>query len=151
MSTGADSKTMPVSREYEDGFDRTFGKRDPVRGRWIYLGMTARRVVRAEEYAPPAEEALNAPICAGSFYENTAATTCDEQSRVLKVDIGTRQRHREFMRQRGLTTADDYTKTWEQAAKERKQFFQDGGDRKERKEQIGRIAYELRSKNARRG
>jgi hypothetical protein len=149
MSTGADSKTMPVSREYEDGFDRTFGKRDPVRGRWIYLPDGTS--VRAEDYSPPAEEAVNAPIMAGRFYENTAATTCDEQSRVLKVDIGTRQRHREFMRQRGLTTADDYTKTWEQAAKERKQFFQDGGDRKERKEQIGRIAYELRSKNARRG
>jgi hypothetical protein len=149
MSTGADSKTMPVSREYEDGFDRTFGKRDPIRGRWIYLADGTS--VRAEDYAPPAEEAVNAPIMAGRFYENTAATTCDEQSRVLKVDIGTRQRHREFMRQRGLTTADDYTKTWEQAAKERKQFFTDGGDRKERKEQIGRIAYELRSKNARRG
>jgi hypothetical protein len=142
-------KTKPVTREYADGYDRTFGERRPERGRWIWDDAKG-ELVRADEYRPP-ELALNAPICAGRFYENTAATTCDEQSRVLKVDIGTRQRHREFMRQRGLTTADDYTKTWEQAAKERKQFFTDGGDRKERKEQIGRIAYELRSKNARRG
>jgi hypothetical protein len=105
MSTGADSKTMPVSREYEDGFDRTFGKRDPVRGRWIYLADGTS--VRAEDYTPPAEEAVNAPIMAGRFYENTSTTTCDDNGKPLKVDIGSRQRHREFMRQRGLTTADD--------------------------------------------
>jgi hypothetical protein len=108
--------------------------------------------VRAEDYTPPAEEAVNAPIMAGRFYENTSTTTCDDHGKPLKVDIGSRQRHREFMRQRGLTTADDSTpEDVGEGRQERKQFFKDGGDRKERKEQIGRIAYELRSKNARRG
>jgi hypothetical protein len=86
------------------------------------------------------------------FYENTSVPVY-ENGQVKQVDIGSRKRHREYMRQRGLTTADDFDKPggeWERAAKEREQrakgIFPDA---RERRQELGRIAYEV-DKRARR-
>jgi hypothetical protein len=43
------------------------------------------------------------------------------------ADISTRKRHREYMKRTGLTTADDFKQTWANAAKEREQYYQQGG------------------------
>ena len=84
------------------------------------------------------EKAINAPIMMDRFYENTAAPD--------GTDIGSRRRHREYMRERGLTTADDYTGTWQQAARERERIVAGDVDHAERREAIGRAAYELSKK-----
>jgi hypothetical protein len=36
------------------------------------------------------------------------------------TDVGSRSKHRAYMRERGLTTVDDYTQTWARQAEERK-------------------------------
>jgi hypothetical protein len=102
------------------------------------------------EYEAPL--ALNAPVMVDRFYENTSVPVY-ENGQVKQVDIGSRKRHREYMRQRGLTTADDFDKPggeWERAAKEREQrakgIFPDA---RERRQELGRIAYEV-DKRARR-
>lgn len=57
-------------------------------------------------------------------------------------DLSTRTKHREFMRSRGLTTADDFSGEWAKAAKERDDFHRTGGDHKVRREHIERAIYE---------
>lgn len=39
------------------------------------------------------------------------------------TDISSRSKHREYMRANSLTTADDFTQTWKDAAKERERVF----------------------------
>jgi hypothetical protein len=55
------------------------------------------------------------------------------------ADISSRKKHREYMRRNGLTTADDFKQTWENAAKERAKFYQGDFDTRERRETIARI------------
>lgn len=43
-------------------------------------------------------------------------------------DISTRTKHREYMKQRGLTTVDDFPQTFERAAQERAEFYQGAPD-----------------------
>jgi hypothetical protein len=144
--SGADSKTMPVTRDYEDGYERTFGKGSRERGRWVWDD-AQQKLVRAEEYvAPQTEQALHAPVLAGRFYENTRATD--------GTDIGTRKRHREYMRRNNLTTADDFSKTWAKEAAQRKALAESarsgkpiGMDRRARREEVGRAVYELERKS----
>lgn len=101
--------------------------------------------------APPLQEsgdAVNSPIMVDRFYEGTHHTTLDEKGQPVTVDLGTRKRHREFMKAKGLTTADDYKGEWAQKQKDRadRENPKLGGtssERKERREQIERIAYEL--------
>jgi hypothetical protein len=50
--------------------------------------------------------------------------------------IDTRTKHREYLRSRGLTTADDYAQEWKTAATKRADYFTTGGDHAERREAI---------------
>jgi hypothetical protein len=43
------------------------------------------------------------------------------------TDISTRKKHREYMKQHGLTTADDYSSSWAKAKKEREDYYTRGG------------------------
>ena len=80
------------------------------------------------------KDAKNAPIMAGRFYENTAATD--------GTDIGSRRKHRDYMKAHGLTTADDYTETWKRAEKERETALSPDWDKKGRREDVARAWYE---------
>ena len=87
------------------------------------------------DYALEEKQALHAPILSGRFYENTAATD--------GVDIGSRKRHREYMKQRGLAMADDFKGEWATAAKEREAIRKGTNDRRERRETIERIIHQI--------
>lgn len=63
--------------------------------------------------------------------------------------IDSRTKHRQFMKERNLTTADDFTGTWEKAKKEREDFHTTGGDHKERREQLARALHEVVNRRAR--
>ena len=134
MSTGADNRTMPITPEYAEGYERTFGDRSPERGKWIWSDVQ-KKLVPLGEYVPP-PRALDAPIMVDRFYEGAKATD--------GTDIGSRRKHREYMHANNLTTADDFTETWKKAeqrrAAERADPSVDAGNR-ERREQIGRAAY----------
>lgn len=99
MSTGADAKTMPQTAEFDEGYERTFGKdRKPVRGRWIW-DAAQQKLVNVDEYVPP-ETALNAPIMVDRFMEGHVSQD--------GVDIGSRRKRKDYMRATGVTDASDY-------------------------------------------
>jgi hypothetical protein len=83
----------------------------------------------------PESLALHAPINAGRFYENTAATD--------GVDIGSRRKHREYMKSRGLAMESDFKQEWSGAAKEREAIRSGEHDRKARKEAVERAIHQI--------
>jgi hypothetical protein len=108
--------------------------------------------------APPLREegemAINANIMSGRFYEGTFTQRLDEKGQPVVIDLGSREKHKEYQRRHGLTTADDFDKPggeWEKKTEERRQRVDPklGGtpsERKERREMIERISYELSKK-----
>lgn len=68
------------------------------------------------------------------------------------TDLSTRTRHQRYMRENGLTMASDYTQTWQQKGAELKKVVTPGSghDSRERRDQIGRTMYELKSRARRR-
>ena len=82
----------------------------------------------------PIALAKHAAVMVDWFYENTKATD--------GTDIGSRRKHREYMKAHGLTTADDFKETWKQAAAEREKMSRGDFDHKDRRETIGRAIYE---------
>lgn len=135
---------MPVTPEYAEGHARIFGKDHKTRpGRYIWDVKAMKMVPVGEYVAPP--EALNAPICAGRFYEGVQATD--------GTDLGTRARHRSYMKQNGLTIATDYDGTWKKAKQERAEMFLNGGtagDKKIRRDQVEKAMYQATNKPRRR-
>jgi predicted dinucleotide-binding enzyme len=57
------------------------------------------------------------------------------------ADISTRAKHREYMKANNLTTADDFTSTWKQQAKERAAVM--AGDDKSRAADIAKAIQQL--------
>lgn len=163
--SGADNRSMPITPEYAEGHERLFGNKGPQRGFWVMRcekcdgvtlaagetrydcgtcgGKDCRGSINLNEAPPLQTEAVNAPILSGRFYENTSALIADERGQPLKVDIGSRQRHREFMRQRGVTTSDDFAESWKPEAEERRKANEELQETKERREAIGRSLYEV--------
>jgi len=60
-------------------------------------------------------------------------------------DISTRTKHREYMRQNGLTTADDFTDTWKHARQRRDDYYT-GKRGTVTKDDIGRAIHQLETK-----
>lgn len=103
MSTGADAKTMPQTREFDENHERIFGKdRKPVRGRWVWDD-AAGRLVPADEYQALAR-AIDAPIMVDRFMEGAQATD--------GTDIGSRRKREEYKRREGATDKSDYGPGW---------------------------------------
>lgn len=132
------------SKAFEDGYDRIFGKdRKPERGSFVF-DPEQQKFVPAGEYRPP-ERALDAPIMAGRFYENTVSTEGE--------DLGSRRRHAEYMRRHGVAMLSDYTHHLEKKREERVRFLNEGNntdaDRKQRREDVGRTIYELQQRKGR--
>lgn len=126
-------KTDPLTKEYAENFDRIFAKREAQKGgRWVW-DEEQKRLVPASEYRE--RMALHASIVTDRFYENTQATD--------GTDIGSRRKHREYMRRNNLTTVDDYTGHFAAAEKEREAIRKGENDRKGRREDIARVMYQL--------
>jgi hypothetical protein len=62
--------------------------------------------------APDPSRALDA-LTSDAIYDGLKASD--------GTDISTRAKHRAYMKERNLTTVDDYTETWARAAREREQ------------------------------
>jgi hypothetical protein len=163
VSTCADAKTTPVTPEYASNHERIFGERSARHGTYVMRcsacdGVThpeGARLYRcgrcgADTYgallaseapafnAPP----TTVPVVTDRHYEGIAATD--------GTDIGSRVKRREYMRRNALADADDFKGEWSKAQKERDAMRRGEHDRRERREAIGRAAYEVEKKNARR-
>lgn len=117
--------------EYEKGYERVFGDRRPERGRWV---MTANGLVPVEEYVPE-PQARDAPIMVDRFYEGAKATD--------GTDIGSRRKHRQYMRDHNLTTFDDYKGEFARKVQEREAVKEGHLPDKTRREAIARALYKM--------
>ena len=118
-------KSRPQTREFDDNYDRIFGKdRRPVRGRWV---IRDGQLVDVTENEETEARALDAPIMVDRFYENTV-------SPIDGADIGSRRKHRDYMKAHGLAMADDFQGEWaaKEALRERKTKDESFDDRSER-------------------
>lgn len=79
----------------------------------------------------PVSLALNAPVLMDRFYENTAATD--------GTDIGSRRKHREYMKRTGLAPTSDFSPGWYE--KQRRGMAQE--QHKERREAVARATWEV--------
>ncbi len=127
MAAGEQIVSQANSKAFEDGYSRIYGDRKPQRGRWVW-DEAAGRLVSAEDYQPPVR-AVDAPIMAGRFYENTRATD--------GADIGSRAKHRAYMKAMGVAPASDYSQGWYDGR--RKEQAREA--KKERHQTLERIAY----------
>ena len=136
MVVGEQIISQANSEEFERGYERIFGDREPQRGRFVW-DTEQGKLVPADEYRPP-DRALDAPIMCDRFYEGVTATD--------GTDIGSRRKRRQYMRDNGLVDADDCKGLWNQARERRLEVRRGEHDHHERREQIGRALYEARSK-----
>lgn len=83
----------------------------------------------------PGPQAIHAPILMDRFYENTAATD--------GTDIGSRRKHREYMKRHNLAMADDFKGEWSQASRQREAIRTGQHERKERREAIERVIHQI--------
>lgn len=129
----SDIKSKPITQAYADGWDAAFGKRDPVRGRFVW-DARAQRLVPAHEYVPDAPEPARVPVVTDRHYEGVRATD--------GTDIGSRAKRREYMHRHGLADADDFKGQWAKTAQARKA----GTPLAEIRDTVGRIAWEQKEK-----
>ena len=73
------------------------------------------------DYRPSKKGALNhmGGLWGDRHYDGLQATD--------GADISTRKKHREYMRRKGLTTADDFKGDWDRAKQAREHYMQHGG------------------------
>jgi hypothetical protein len=90
------------------------------------------------DYVP---ERTKVPLIGDQVYEN--ATPLPGSGELLN----TKAKHRAYMKEKGLTTMDDFKDTWAKAAVERQQALTPGAgyDRKRRREAISKALYMLES------
>lgn len=86
-----------------------------ARRRYIYDQKTGEMAEVTLDYAPPRPDQANYHIMGDKHYGNLRASD--------GVDISTRTKHREYMKQRGLSLAADYPETWKKAAEKRAEYF----------------------------
>ena len=80
--------------------------------------------------------ALNAPVLAGRFYENT-------RSPIDGADIGSRRKHQTYMRDRNLAPSSDFSGVWAAKQQERAQVAQGRLPDRSRRDDIGRALHKL--------
>jgi len=129
MVNGEAIVSQAGSDEFREGYERTFGDKPVQRGRWIW-DARAGRLVDADSYVPP-EEAKSAPIMMDRFYEGVRATD--------GTDIGSRRKHRAYMKAHGLATMDDFGPGYFTRVKREREV----AAKRERREVIARKMYEI--------
>lgn len=74
---------------------------------------------------------------------------CYDDARTVEgVDISSRRKRNEYMKQNNLADFDDFKGTWERSRKEREAFFKNAPDKK-RREDVGRAIYQLEQRRGR--
>ena len=102
------------------------------RRRWVYIKGEAIEV--STDYVPE-PKASHHPLSGDRHYDGLRT--------VDGVNISTRTKHRQYMKDHGVTVADDYKGEWAKAAEKRAEHYTTGaGDRRERRAQIERALYD---------
>ena len=120
MVKGEQIVSQANTEGFRDGYDRTFGDKKAVRGKWVW-DESQQKLVDASEYVPPSR-AIDGTIMCDRFMEGER--TADG------VDIGSRAKRKRYMEERGLADYDDFKgarekRDREQAAKARGEYKPD--------------------------
>ena len=98
--------------------------------------------VAAEDMTDDVRPLTTVPVVTDRYMEGVQATD--------GTDIGSRAKRRAYMQAHGLADADDFKGVWAKSAEERAARQAGVLDSAERREVIGRTAYELERLNGRR-
>jgi hypothetical protein len=139
MVAGQGIKTGELTKEYDEGFTRTFGERKPERGRFIYDPET-KSMVRVDADWTDAERRAPTPT-EGLVYGNLQASD--------GTPIDTRRKHREYKRQNGLADKSDYTEHNKKSEARRADYYGGRGFDQGLTETIGRALYAAKKKRRR--
>ncbi len=130
MVAGKPIKTGDASKEFDEGFDRTFGARVRTRGRFTYTQdgqPLAEPVQVGEDFTGAERRAQNSTE--ELVYGNTKALD--------GTPINTRKRHREYLQRNGLAMASDYSPEYQEREAKSKELKDD----KQRRETVERAIY----------
>jgi hypothetical protein len=128
--------TQAQSKAWDKGCEQAgIGAPKGERGRFVWDESQGKLVPAAEYHAA---RAVDAPIMMDRYYENTAATD--------GTDIGSRRKHRAYMREHGLTTADDFKGQWEKAGARREAMKRGELHDRSRRDVIERKFHEIQNK-----
>jgi hypothetical protein len=86
----------------------------------------------SNDYEPP----VRVQVSMDRHYENTCATD--------GTDIGSRRKHREYMKRNNLAPSDDFKETWKKSAEQRERVRQGDFDHRARRETLERAFHKLR-------
>jgi hypothetical protein len=103
-----------------------------VRRKFIYDEKAGKLVEVTPHHAPQSARDAGA-LWGDRHYDGMRATD--------GTDISTRTRHRAYMKQHNVTTADDFSSTWERSRESREKYYTGGGSF--RKEDIHRAIHQL--------
>lgn len=123
------------TEQFRDGYERVFGDKQAVRGRWIWDARQG-KLVDASSYVPETR-AIDGPIMCDRYMEGVRTITGE--------DIGSRQKRKRYMSENGLADYDDFkgareAKRQEREARARGEYKPD----KELRDIIGRALYKQR-------
>ncbi len=133
MVAGQPITTQAQTKEFDEGFERIFGNVKPKRGRTVYTS-------GGEPLAQPIEvgddwsaDAGRAQTVTEELVYGNARTPGDG------VPINSRKRHREYLKQNGLTMASDYS----EAHQQREAGRRDREDTKKIRAQVDRDVHKI--------
>lgn len=102
MVAGQAITTQAQTKEYDEGFDRIFGKdRKPQRGRFVWSEQAQAMVEVGQDWT-------DAETRAGRSEEEVYGHLQTTDG----VDISSRTKRREYMRATGVTDASDFSQDW---------------------------------------
>lgn len=124
-----DPRTMPVTREYAEGHERTFGNTEKKPGRYVW-DPVAKALVPVAEYEPN-RDAAKSRLFTDRYMEKDRATD--------GTDISNRRRRKEYMKMRGLADASDYKPDYSERVRAR----QDREETKSIRDSVERTVYKM--------
>lgn len=107
------------------------------RRRWVYVE-TSPGHVEAVEVSAEREPEARLQISMDTHYDGLRTTE--------GIDIGSRRKHQQYMKDNGLTLADDYRQSWADARKQRDDFFTGNSGKEERREAIAKAIHSLQNR-----
>jgi hypothetical protein len=139
MVAGQAIQTQGPSKEYDEGFDRTFGERKRLRGKFVWDS-------ERQEMVPVGPDWTDA--------ERRAQTGTEELTHGNirapdGTDISSKRKRREYMHRAGVTDSSDFSSSWEKAAKERADFLAGGKSDPALRYAVGKAEYELSKRKKR--
>jgi hypothetical protein len=113
MVAGQPIQTQAQSREFDEGYERVFGKGGGERGRFVYRDGQMVRVDSDWTDAERRSQTLTEELVHGK------TVTTDG------VDISSRKKRREYMQATGVTDSSDFSPGWFERTKKEKRTEQD--------------------------